>query len=133
MTSSSGKKHPHTKASILEMCTQTDSRSHMGTSKMLTRQLEVMLISCGNPDLGPKQPAAHAGRPVWTVCWKHCYQHTSRNVCEGRTACVCVCLCVCWKADGGLQLSLSGRGSDWSLSGPEALFHSVPTSVKLRL
>lgn len=68
-----------TKASILTICSQKDWRSHMGTPKMLTRQLEVTLISCGNPGPGPKQPAAHTGGPVWTVCWKFCYQRTSRN------------------------------------------------------
>lgn len=60
----------------------------MGTSKMLTRQLEMTLIWCGNPGPGPKQPAAHTGGPVWTVCWKFCYQRTSRNKREGRTVCV---------------------------------------------
>lgn len=81
-------KDPHTRASILAGRTQTDPRSHMGTSKMLTRQLEVMLVSCGNPGLGPKQPAAHTGQPVWTVCWKRCYQCTARN--EGWAAHACV-------------------------------------------
>lgn len=95
-------KDPSTKASILAVCTQKPWRSHVGTPKMLTRQLEVTLVLCGNPGLGPKQPTEHTGRPVWTVCWKFCYQHTSRNECEGR-------VCVCWKADGGLQLSLWQR------------------------
>lgn len=86
------RKDPHTKASILATCTPTDSGSHMGTPKTLTRQLGGTLISCGNPGPGPKRPAANTGRPVWTVRWKRCYQRTSRNECEGWTACVCVCV-----------------------------------------
>lgn len=87
----------------------------MGTSKMLTRQLEVMLRPGGNPGLGPKQASTHTGRPVWTVCWKHCYQRTSRNACEGHVR--------VWPPAESLWQGIR-------LVPLWALFHSVATSVK---